>query len=218
MRMFKGAVAVAALAFFASTAEAGPITGQMSISGNFRPVDGATGAFTTLGLATGLDFFTGSGANGAGITPGVAGSFVVNAATGDFSSLLNQTGLIRDFSFAGPGSTNFPALGVPLIAFQTVGSLTFTLTSIAAPLVQSDSLLVLSGQGILSMAGFSDTAGIFDFSSTGAFNFSSKGAGELFNSSSNTGSQVPEPASLALLGGGLLVCAATLSRRRRAAR
>jgi hypothetical protein len=216
--MFKGVVAVAALTFVAIAAEAAPITGDMSISGNFRPVNGATGAFTTLGLATGLDFFSGSGANGTGITPGVPGSFLVNAATGDFTSLLNQTGAIRDFSFAGPGSTNFPSLGVPLIAFQSVGSLTFTLTSIAAPLVQNDTLLVLRGLGVLSMAGFSDTPGYFDFSSTGAFNFSSRGAGELFNSTGTTGSQVPEPASLALLGGGLLVCAATLSRRRRTVR
>jgi hypothetical protein len=168
-----------------------------------------------------LDFFTGNGANGTGITPGVAGSFLVTAASGDFSGFLNQTGSIRDFSFAGAGSLNFPNLNVPLVAFQSVGIaplLTFTLTSIAAPIVQNNNLLVLSGQGILSMAGFTDTPGIFDFSSTGAFNFSSRGAGELFNSGSSTGAQVPEPASLALLGGGLLVCAAVLGRRRRVTR
>jgi hypothetical protein len=185
-------------------------------------VDGVTGAFTPLGAATGLDFFTGNGANGTGITPGVAGSFLVTAASGNFNPFLGQNGSIRDFSFAGAGSSNFPNLGVPLLAFQSVSSglatLTFTLTSIAAPIVQNNNLLVLSGQGILSMAGFTDTPGVFDFSSTGAFNFSSRGAGELFNSGSTTGAQVPEPASLALLGGGLLVCAAVLGRRRRVTR
>ena len=218
MRIFRGIAPVLAVLLCVSAAEAAPITGAMSISGNFRPVDGATGAFTPLGAATGLDFFTGNGANGTGITPGVAGSFLVTAASGNFSSFLGQNGLIRDFSFAGAGSTNFPNLGVPLISFQSIGGLTFTLTSIAAPIVQNNNLLVLSGQGILSMAGFTDTPGIFDFSSTGAFNFSSRGAGELFNSGSTTGAQVPEPASLALLGGGLLVCAAVLGRRRRVTR
>ena len=56
MRPFLSTAIALTLAFCVATAEAGPITGGMSISGDFKPVNGVTGALTTLAAASGLDF------------------------------------------------------------------------------------------------------------------------------------------------------------------
>ena len=193
-----------ALSLTVVSAEAAPITGAFSISGNFFPVNG--GALSALSAATGIDF-------GAALSPGSAGAFSVNSANGDFSFLAGTSGLIRDFSFAGAGSTNFPvpSSGTPILAFQTFAAaptLAFALESIGATF-QNGTFLLLSGQGTFNMSGFSSTPGTFDFSGNGA------GGTFSFSASNGAVPQVPEPASLVLLGAGLLVCAASLSRRRR---
>jgi len=204
MRTFRSVAIALTLLFSVASAEASPITGAFSIVGNFKPVNGVTGAVSTLGAATGLDFLALFGTTS---TPGTPGGVLVTQASGSLAGLTGSMGTIRDFSFAGAGSTNFPNLSVPLVNFQSLGGLTFTLTSVAVT-QQSNSVLALLGQGVLSMAGYSNTAG--------TFNFTGNGAGGTFSfSSSQAGAQVPEPASLALLGGGLLVCAAVLGRRRR---
>ena len=208
MRPFLSTAIALTLAFCVATAEAGPITGGMSISGDFKPVNGVTGALTTLAAASGLDFVS---LIGGASSPGTAGQFLVNSTSGDFDSVLGMTGLIRDFSFKGVGSTNFPT--VPLLSFQTVGGVTFDLTSITSVLQPANmNLLAISGIGLLSMAGFTDTAGTFDFSAQsarGTFSFSASNGGA---------QQVPEPSSLALLGVGLSAYAAAVGRRRRATR
>ena len=208
MRPFLSTAIALTLAFCVATAEAGPITGGMSISGDFKPVNGVTGALTTLAAASGLDFVA---LIGGASSPGTAGQFLVNSTSGDFDSVLGMTGLIRDFSFKGVGSTNFPT--VPLLSFQTVGGVTFDLTSITSVLQPANmNLLAISGIGLLSMAGFTDTAGTFDFSAQsarGTFSFSASNGGA---------QQVPEPSSLALLGVGLSAYAAAVGRRRRATR
>ena len=201
-------VAVVVLAFSTVAAEASPITGGFSIVGNFIPVNGQTGASSLLGTATGLDFLALFG--GSTSSPGTPGTVLVTQGSGSFLG-MQQTltfGTITDFSFAGLGSTSFPVLPIALFAFPTFNNLTFTLSSVSVT-GQSNTNLSLLGQGIFSMAGYSNTAG--------TFNLTANGAGGTFSFSASNGVQVPEPASLALLGGGLLVCAATLTRRRRRA-
>jgi hypothetical protein len=183
--------------------EAAPIQGGFSITGNFLPVIGATGASTTLGLATGLDFinFFGSAA-----TPGVAGTVVLNSGSGDFASLAGTAGTIRDFTFAGPGSASYPTAS--LLAFQSypVGALTFDLLSVAV-LFQSSNVLALGGAGVFHMAGFDAT--------NGTFNFSGNGASSTFSFSASQGATtaVPEPASLLALAVGLFAGGGYLRRR-----
>jgi hypothetical protein len=183
-------------------AEAAPLQGGFSITGNFLPVIGSTGASTTLGLATGLDFinFFGSAA-----TPGVAGSAAVNSGSGDFGGLVGAVGTIRDFTFSGSGSAAYPT--TTLLGFQNYGSgLTFDLLSVGV-LFQSSSVLALTGTGIFQMAGFNDTYGTFSFSGNGATNTFS------FSASQAATTAVPEPASLLALAVGLFAGGGYLRRR-----
>ena len=74
MRPFLSTAIALTLAFCVATAEAGPITGGMSISGDFKPVNGVTGALTTLAAASGLDFVA---LIGGASSPGTAGQFAI---------------------------------------------------------------------------------------------------------------------------------------------
>ena len=184
-----------------TSAFAAPFTGGFSKSGNFRPVNGATGATATLLTATGIDFLPLVGGVG---TPGVAGQFLVNSADGDFAVLLGLIGSIKDFSFAGAGSVAFP--GTPIAMLELVGGVTFDLLTVGLDFQNAGSI-VLSGTGLFKGLGFDDTAGTFTFAGT------SSGRGT-FSFSASQAAAVPEPASALLLGLSLLGGAHAMRRRK----
>src|SRR5262249_31464920 len=103
------------------------------------------GTQTNLVNATSIDFIACNGASCVPppqvpvLTPGVAGQFLVTSATGSFGTgagnlnLAGQIGAIKDFTFSGAGTANFP--NVPISAFEVVPqggpTLTFDLTTVS---------------------------------------------------------------------------------------
>jgi len=117
--------------------------------------------------------------------------FRVTAADGDFAGLFGSVGSIQNFSFD-------PFAGA-ITDFWVVGGFSFELTDVSREATSNDdSFLVLNGSGVISAAGFSDTAASWSYSSdtTGNGTFS-------WSAASNT-QAVPEPAVLALLSIGLI--------------
>ncbi len=182
-----GAVLLSAMALAPSSAQAIPITGDISFAGNWQPLDGL-GTPTTIDLAKQVDI--------------IGDSAVVLSTSGDFASVAPfSTAVYNDFVID-------PFIAV--IPLWSVGGFTFDLTSIAID-TQTSTTLGLVGSGVLKAAGFDDTAGAYSFSGDGTnMTFA-------FSSTSNTSAlAIPEPESLVLLGLGLLVLGFAARRRSRA--
>ena len=146
------------------------ITGSIDITGNSVVLDDGTNA-------TGINWID----LDSNLVNGDTG--VVSAATGSFASLATfplTTATLTDFTFA----------SLPVADLWSAGIFSFELTSVTVDSFTKGQLLNLSGAGVISAAGYADTAGVWDYSSQSGLSFSS-----------NT---VPEPSIAALIGIGLL--------------
>ncbi len=189
------AVAVVGLT---TAATAAPIVGQISIGG-FAQAVGSSG----MGSATGLSF-----ANSSGTVTGTSGAISnYGGATGTFAGMFCATGScgtiqnIASFTTS-PPITNFLSLN---------SGVSFDLSSITGTTRTMDGTggsLVLTASGTIKYAGFDNTAGIFTLTAQGNA-ITSFSATTLASAVS-----VPEPASLAILGGSM--AALGLLRRKKA--
>lgn len=156
------------------------LDGGIGMTGSFVPVD-SEGAQVPIADATGISF-DGS-------------SFLVTTATGDYTGLAGQGGIINGFTFI-PSS--------PITPLWSVGGISFAMTSLEyakRPVPGNSYNLDIFGAGVLSAIGFDDTPGYWNFTGQGVNNAN-------FSWSASSGSTatapVPEPATMFLLGTGMI--------------
>jgi hypothetical protein len=168
-------VLLVAMMAIAVEAQATTITGGISFIGFANPVGGADWS-----TATGVAF----------LNPAVAGS-----GTGSYAGISAPT-TFTNFTYD-PGLSPSP---VHLWTFNSSGlTYSFDLSSLTSVVKAGNGSLnsvVINGGGTLHITGLDDTAGTFVFSGNGA-----NGS---YSFSASDGTSVPEPASVLLLGIGLL--------------
>lgn len=221
--MSKRVLAVAAFAAMMLTsivgASADEVTGAFSITGSFQWVNNGT----CVSPASCPSILLGSGANavdfrsGGTPSPGVAGPTSIEQVVGGLAAFLapGDAGTIRDFTYTGAGTVDFPTTPPDIIGFEafSTNNIAVDLTGITQvvticavgcnidtddPGIFQNAFPTLSIQGTINIR---STVGAFDVTD-GVFSFLGQNNGGAF---SFRAGQVatPEPSTLLLLGFGL---------------
>jgi hypothetical protein len=177
MKNFKQLLIASLLAIVAFNVQALPITGTLEMTGGAYAIDAAGNRTNNALSAVAIDFDLFG-----------ADKFRVSTKSGDFASIVSSKGDIKDFQF-----NSFTG---PIADFWKIDAFSFTLMDVMQTST-SNSVFDLAGVGIISAAGFSDTAASWRFTANTS-------GGGVFSWSATNLTSVPEPGVLALLVMGLI--------------